>query len=81
MVTRQQSYFEGQKDSKDKIIEHGIRLRTEKDCSAAYNNVALHPWVNHVTVYNVDVPVRTQCSLGLNEPSKEMRVIPLFYSV
>ena len=51
MVTRQQSYFEGQKDSKDKIIEHGISLRTEKDCSAAYNNVALHPWVNHFAVY------------------------------
>lgn len=54
MVTRQKSYFEGQKDSKDskdKIIEHGISLRTEKDCSAAYNNVALHPWVNHVAVY------------------------------
>lgn len=51
MVTRQKSYFEGQKDSKDKIIEHGISLRTEKDRSAAYNNVALHPWVNHVAVY------------------------------
>lgn len=51
MVTGQKSYFEGQKDSKDKIIEHGISLRTEKDCSAAYNNMALHPWVNHVAVY------------------------------
>lgn len=53
MVIRQKSYFEGQKNSNDKIIDQGMSLRTEKDCSTAYNNMALHPWVNniHVAVY------------------------------